>query len=102
MIDGDIISEIKCLPAKQTHNYALQSVENKLHNKEISKRNALDICSRLILDYQKNKEQIILDLNANYKITILDSIMGSGKSTFMIDEIINKNPQQSFLCVRKR
>jgi len=99
MISGDIIDEIKCLPEKQVHNFTLQSVESRLQNKEISERNALDICSRLILDYQKNKKQIISDLNINHKITILDSIMGSGKSTFMIDEIINKNPQQSFLCV---
>lgn len=51
------------------------------------------------MDYQLNKEQIISDLNSNHKITVLDSIMGSGKSTFMIDEMINRNPQQSFLCV---
>lgn len=99
MIDGDVIDEIKCLPEKQIHKFTLQSIENRLQNKEISERNALDICSRLILDYQLNKEQIISDLNINHKITVLDSIMGSGKSTFMIDEIINKNPQQSFLCV---
>ncbi len=81
MISGDIIDEIKCLPGKQVHNFILQSVEKRLQNKEIPERNALDICSRLILDYQKNKGQIISDLNANHKITILDSIMGSGKST---------------------
>lgn len=33
------------------------------------------------------------------KITIIDSIMGTGKSTFMIEKIINGNPKQHFLCV---
>ena len=32
-------------------------------------------------------------------IIIIDAIMGTGKSTFLIQEIINKNPDSRFLCV---
>ena len=32
-------------------------------------------------------------------IKIIDAIMGSGKSTYVIEEIINKNPDKKFICV---
>lgn len=48
---------------------------------------------------QLPKKQVLEDLNQNEKIIIVDAIMGTGKSTFMINEVINKNPQWHYLCV---
>lgn len=99
MIEGNTIDEIRRLPKKQVYHHALTSVENQLLRAEITTENALDICSKIVMEYQQNKKQILADLNQNEKIIIVDAIMGAGKSTFMINEVINKNPQRHYLCV---
>lgn len=35
----------------------------------------------------------------NEKITIIDAIMGAGKSTFIINDILIENPEKRFICV---
>lgn len=99
MIQGDILNEIRGLPDKQYCKFGLQSIDRKLEKFEISEENALDLCSEIILEYQRNKKQIIKSLNKNGKIIVIDAIMGSGKSTYMIEEVINKNTQNNYLCV---
>ncbi len=47
----------------------------------------------------KNKQCFVSDTSDNKKVTIIDAIMGSGKSTYVINEIINKHPFRKFLCV---
>ena len=43
------------------------------------------------------------DVNKNHvsnkNIVVIDAIMGSGKSTYIIEEIINKHPDTKYLCV---
>lgn len=99
MLEGHILDEIRAIPGKHYCKFFLQSVERKLENKEITEENALDLCGQIVLDYQRHKREIIDSLNRNEKITIIDAIMGSGKSTYIINEIINKNPQNNYLCV---
>lgn len=98
-IKGNIIEEIRNLPKTELHRFIIDRAETRLNKGEITTDNALEMCSRAILDYHNNKKQIINDLNDNHKITIIDSIMGSGKSTFLIQQIINKNPNKKFIIV---
>ena len=97
-IQGNIIDEIKSLPKTEMHRFIVDRAETKLNNGEITEENALDMCTTAILDYYQNKKQIAEDLNNNHKITIIDSIMGSGKSTFLI-QLVNKNPQKKYIIV---
>ena len=97
-IQGNIIDEIKSLPKTEMHRFIVDRAETKLNNGEITEENALDMCTTAILDYYQNKRQIAEDLNNNHKITIIDSIMGSGKSTFLI-QLVNKNPQKKYIIV---
>lgn len=98
-IQGTIIDEIKNLPKTELHRFIIERAETQLNKGEITSDNALEMCSRAILDYHTNKKQIVSDLNNNHKITIIDSIMGSGKSTFLIQQVINKNPNKKFIVV---
>lgn len=98
-ITGNIIEEIKGLPSRQVHHFGISSAEEKLENGIITPNEAVDICTQISMDYLKNKQSIIEGIKERSKILIVDAIMGSGKSTYMIDKVINKNPQQHFLCV---
>ena len=101
MLQGDLLEEIRTLPEKQVHRFALESVDSKLEKGIISTDTALDICDKILKDYQREKQEIIDSLNKSKKITVIDAIMGTGKSTYIIDKVINTNPQQRFLCVLK-
>ena len=101
MLQGDLLEEIRTLPEKQVYRFALESVDSKLEKGIISTDTALDICDKILKDYQREKQEIIDSLNKSKKITVIDAIMGTGKSTYIIDKVINTNPQQRFLCVLK-
>ena len=96
MLQGDLLEEIRTLPEKQVHRFALESVDNNLEKGIISTDTALDICSKILEDYQRDKQKLIDNLNKSKKITVIDAIMGTGKSTYIIDKVINTNPQQQF------
>lgn len=98
MIQGRELNEIRELPINHFTKIALHSVDSRLERHEISEENALDVCAKIVLDYKRNKEEIIRTINKKKKITILDAIMGSGKSTFLID-IINNHPENNYICV---
>lgn len=99
MITGNIIEEIRQLPPKNIYRHILSRIEDERRNDNISTDNVLEICTHLTADYQLNKTAIIADLNEKQKITVIDAIMGAGKSTYIINEIINKNPQYRYICV---
>lgn len=44
-------------------------------------------------------DEIMLNKEGQNEIIIVDAIMGTGKSTHMINEVINKNSQCRYLCV---
>ena len=99
-IQGNIIDEIKSLPKTEMHRFIVDRAETKLNNGEITEENALDMCTTAILDYYQNKRQIAEDLNNNHKITIIDSIMGSGKSTFLICSLRHITEKEGIIIAR--
>ena len=98
-IRGNIIEEIKNLPEKELHRFIIEKAEHNLKDGMITTEQALNISSQAILEYVTNKNRIVEDLNTNHKITIIDSIMGTGKSTFIIQKLINQNPDKKYICV---
>ncbi len=101
LLFGNDIDEIRNLPDTYVYRRILASIEQKLQNGVITKDNALDMGEKLCLDYRREKKEIVESIKQNEKIIIIDSIMGSGKSTYVIDRIINESQISSlrFLCI---
>lgn len=96
---GDIIDEIKRLPKNNLYHHSLNSIEQMYENGILSEEIALDKAVALTCDYRKNKSNVIESVLNNQRIFIIDAIMGSGKTTFILDKLIPDNRQDKFICV---
>ena len=86
MLRGDLIDEIRQLPGNNLFKIRLLASEYQHNNGIISNDELLDKASRIMLDYLENKhEKTIEEINDNEKIVVIDSIMGSGKTSWAID-----------------
>lgn len=99
VIYGDVLDEIRTISERKIHHFELKCIESQLKNGEITTDMALYLCAKLALDYRNNKQEILQDIKQNSKIIIVDAVMGTGKSTYMIEEVINNNPHGHYLCV---
>lgn len=96
MVYGKVINEIRSLPEKNIYRYILETLEQKTQSCEILESNSSDLYDKLILDYLRDRKAIRQALSK--KIIVIDSIMGSGKSTYMIN-YINNHPDMRFICI---
>ena len=96
-LHNEILDTIRKLPRNNIFYMRLKAIEQeyiiswnpqKHFNYDEILDNTLDKAEKLIIDYQNDKE--IQELNESRKIIILDALMGTGKSTYLIDGIINK------------
>ena len=88
-LKGKEIDEIRNLRKNNVFRFALTSHEEKYFNDEISIDDLLDLGVKICFDYQRDKE--IKELNNDKKITVIDAIMGMGKTTYVLNNIINHN-----------
>ena len=85
-LQGKEIDEIRTLPNENIYSARLNAIEYQAANNIISNDEALDKAAILILDYTKFKRQKTIDeINQTQKITVVDSVMGSGKTSWAID-----------------
>lgn len=94
---NETLEEIRQLPENNTFYIRLKAIEQKNLTNQIPDKPfcyddvtdyALEQAEKLIIDYNNDKE--IQAINESNKIIVIDALMGSGKSTYIIDEIINK------------
>ena len=85
-VKGDYIEEMKQLPAENDFNIRLRVYEYQIEQGHISKDELFDKTAMLVLDYIRFKRhQTIKEINEKKSITVIDSIMGSGKTSWAID-----------------
>ncbi len=85
-VKGDYIDEIKQLPAENDFNIRLRVYEYQIEQGHISKDELLGKTAMLVLDYIRFKRhQTIEEINEKKSITVIDSVMGSGKTSWAID-----------------
>lgn len=101
MLTGNTVDEIKSLPKAELHNFQIRSIEERLKNQEISEDEALNQAEKVIVDYLKSKQSIVDSISNGHKIIILDAIMGTGKSTYLINSVINSDKSKKYLIVLK-
>lgn len=89
ILENEVLEKIRNLPDKNVYKYALISHERKYRNGEISLDDLLNIGAKIYFDFTKETE--IKELNNYQKIIIIDAVMGSGKTTYILNEIINHN-----------
>lgn len=91
------INEIRNLPESNSFRKQLERMEEKFITSKNPTRHfdfderlntLLDKAYRLVQNYTRFKE--ISNINESKKITVIDSIMGSGKTTYILEEIIKK------------
>lgn len=99
MFRGDTIDEIRCLPAKNIYQHRLSYIEKLYDEHLIDEERALSMASDLVIEFCDKKKTIINDLLKTQKIFVIDSIMGSGKSTYILEKMIPSNIEERFLCV---
>lgn len=95
-LHGDLIDEIRSLPDKNIFHHILTSIESKYNSGKITEENFDSLSTKLIFDYINDKSRLKKTLKD--KITVIDSIMGTGKSTYIIN-YINNNPDLHFICI---
>ena len=89
ILHNETLDRIRELPDNNVYKFALLSHEKKYINGEISVDDLLDIGVKIYFDYRRDTE--VKELNNNNKITVIDAVMGSGKTTYILNEIINHN-----------
>ena len=85
------LAEIAELPEKNIYHFILSRIEQRVNAGEITEDQESEMQLKLIADYEQAQR-------LSRKITVIDSIMGSGKSSWAID-YINSNPDERFICV---
>lgn len=86
ILTGNTIDEIRSLPNDNDFKIRLKVYEYQAKQNHIDKDVLLDKASDLVLDYLKFKrQQTIAEINRTQKVTVIDSVMGSGKTSWAID-----------------
>lgn len=101
ILDNQMLRVIRALPNVDIFKNRLLAIEEEFNNNLIKEYSvfcnnnidtfdkALIKACKLIRDYKKHIT--VEELNNNNKITVIDAIMGTGKTNYIIDEIINKS-----------
>ncbi len=85
------LAEIAELPEKNIYHFILSRIEQRVNAGEITEDQESEMQLKLIADYEQAQR-------LSRKITVIDSIMGSGKTTYILN-FINNNPMMKFICV---
>lgn len=92
------LAEISRLPETFVYKRILNNIENGMNDGSISDSNADRLYLQLITDYLKDRKAVSKTLSEYERIVVLDALMGTGKSTYLIN-MINNNPDMKFVCI---